>query len=303
MKHASKISVSDKLECRNRWQMASATSTAVVALFIVLVAMTAMPCGAQEAQLVETPAAQEKTKQSPWIFEMSFYAWLPGVNADMSTGLYSARVNESLIDIWKDTKSIPIVAMGRFEAYCKRFGGYLDANYFSLNFKDQQVNGIETGLLLQVGLLEYALTYAVAGETARDPAQWTQATEMPRFLVYGGGRTMWLKQRIDPAGLPGGSSRNTLTSPLVGSRAVFGISPRWSFMVDGNFGGFNVMDVNLAAEGLGVFTYHVRMYDLPAAILLGYKVLYLDVATSGMLHAANTTMTMHGPIIGMTISW
>jgi hypothetical protein len=297
---ARRVKGSGKLQYPNRWRKLGGTWVALPLCIVLLVALAAIPCHAQQAEPVN---AQQKAQQSPWIFDVSLYAWLPGVTADMSTGLYSAHISESLIDTWKDTKSIPIVAMGRFEARYKQLGGYLDASYFNLNFKDQPVKGVETGLLMQMGLLEYALTYQIAGETVRDPTKWTQSTVPPGFIAYGGARTIWMKQKIEPTGLPGGSTTDTLTSPLVGGRATFGISPRWSFMIDGNIGGFDVMNVNLAVQGMGVFAYHTKIYDLPAALLLGYKVLYLDVSSSGGLNTADMTMTLHGPVIGMGISW
>jgi hypothetical protein len=271
----------------------------VFGLFVFLAC--AFPAWPQQQS--QAPEQGTVATPNPWTFDTSLYMWSPSLKATMRSGMYRSSIDMNLIDMWQNTKSIPIVAMGRFEAHYKRFGAYVDDNYFNMNFKDQMVNGINTGLLLQMNLLEYAATYQVAGEPGRDYAKWGQVAMAPSFFVYGGARTIWMKTEIQPSGLPGSSQTNTLTSPLVGGRAIFGISPKWYFVIDGNAGGFNVMDVNFAGQAFGVVNYATKVFDIPTSLILGYKVLYIDVSTGSGTKRVDVSQTMYGPVIGATFSW
>ncbi len=125
--------------------------------------------------------------------------------------------------------------MGRFGAHYDRLGAYVDAEYMYLSFKDQDIHGISTGLTTQLGLLDYAVMYRVVGQPGGDSPAWLQKGGPPQVDLYAGGRTLWLKNTIEP-GSQSASSTATVTSPIVGARLSVGLTPKWALLFDGNIG-------------------------------------------------------------------
>ncbi len=243
--------------------------------------------------------SQAKTgPTNPWSFDLSLYLWLPSINASLSAGPLRASLNETVIDIWNDTKGVPLIGMGRFEAHYDRFGVALDANYFYLDFKPQRIAGADTDITTTLGLLDYTALYRITGEPRGDLSAWAQKSTAPRVDLYAGGRTLWLKNDIDRP-LLNPSSKDTLTSPIVGARALFDITPKWMFLIDGNAGGFNVQNVKFTGGAYGLLGYRTTIYNVPTTLMFGYKLLYYNVDSSKI----TTTATLHGPVIGLVASW
>ena len=247
------------------------------------------PAPASEGK-TEPPKDEKAAAKSPWAFGFELYLWLPGVHSDLSSGTHDASINESIIDIFNDTKGIPLCISGRLESHWKRLGLYVDGTYIYLNFKDKEIKGVNTGLLTQLGLLEYSAMFRVIGVAAGDLPEWAEKSGPPRVDLYAGGRSIWLKNVIDRDGSPKDSNESTLTSPLVGGRAVFDISPRFYFVL-------------LSGAGLATFGYRTTLFRVPIALSLGYRVLYLDVDTNKGDHTLKSETTLHGPVIGFTLCW
>jgi hypothetical protein len=247
----------------------------------------------------QTPEVGQKAALStPWSFDLSLYIWLPSINAGMSAGPLRVSINESVTDIWNDTKGVPLIAMGRAEAHRDRLGFFLDTSYFDLDFKDKRIAGADTAVTSQMGLLDYALMYRICGDPKGDISGWAQKSRPPRVDVYAGGRTLWLKNQIERPFISESASK-TLTAPIVGARAIVDINPRWTFLVDGNLGGFDVDNIRFTGAAMGLFGYRFTIARIPTSLMFGYKLLYYDV-DSGPL---KVNATLHGPVTGLVFSW
>jgi hypothetical protein len=96
-----------------------------------------------------------------------------------------------------------------------------------------------------------------------------------------------------------GSASNTLTAPIVGARAIVDITPGWTFLVDGNLGGFEVDNIRLTGAAMGLLGYRFMVARIPTSVMFGYKLLYYDVDNGPL--KVNTTL--HGPVTGLVFSW
>src|SRR5262245_44216330 len=111
---------------------------------VVLVLLVSLPParGAEEPAGEEKPARAEETTRSgdrqavpgPWAFSLGLYTWLPAVDAELTSGNLESEIDESLVDIIDATTGVPLSIGGRLEAYWKRLGIFVDANYFNLRF-------------------------------------------------------------------------------------------------------------------------------------------------------------------------
>jgi hypothetical protein len=273
---------------------------ALVTMFLLCASLSSVIAleAAGTDQSSRSQTAVMTLSSTSWSFDLGLYAWLPSVNASVTAGPLRASSNESVTDIWNATNGIPLIGMGRFEARYDRFGFLFDINYFYLDFKNERIANAETGVTSQMGLLDYALTYRVFGEPKGNIPVWTQKTQAPRVDVYAGGRTLWLKSRIEQPSMSE-SVTETLTAPIVGARAIVDITPRWDFLIDGNLGGFGIDDVKFTGGAMGLLGYRFTLASIPTSFMFGYKLLYYNV-DAGALKA---TTTLHGPVTGLVFSW
>jgi hypothetical protein len=245
---------------------------------------------------------------SPWAFGLGLYTWLPAVDADLTSGIFEAEIDESLFDIIDATKGVPLSIGGRIDVYWKRLGFFVDTNYFLLRFREQDISvgNVLSGsaeVTTQMSFLEYCALFRVFGPPAGERPRWAVESAPPRVDLYAGARTIWLKNEIEPQVLPDSSVDEVFTSPLVGARVEVDLGPRWFFRMDGNVGGFGVDDVEFVGEGLAAFGLRMAPLHLPTELWLGYQVLYVEAENGGVLDRLESDTLLHGPALGIAFSW
>jgi len=258
----------------------------------------------------EAPPSQAEgaAAGSPWAFSLGLYTWLPAVDAKLASGNLESTVDESLADIFEATKGVPLSIGGRIEASWKRLGLFVDTSYFNLRFREQDIKlgnvlAGSANVSTQMAFVEYAAAFRVLGEPAGNRPKWGVESGQPRVDLYAGARTIWVEVDIEPETLPGSSTDKAVTSPLVGARAELDLGPRWFLRMDGSVGGFDVEDVELAAEGLAAVGFRMTPLRLRTELWLGYEVLYLEVEKGGALRRLESETLFHGPALGLTLSW
>jgi hypothetical protein len=245
-------------------------------------------------------AAESDAGQNPWAFNLTLYAWLPGVDGKFSAGPFNKSVDATFIDISEELRNFPLAFMGRLEAHYERLGFYLDGNYVGLDFEPRFDRGISKGLSSQLGVMEYGAMYRVFGPAASECiAHWDEQPRSNTLELYAGGRTLWLDNQVEFRGIGSASASRSLTSPLIGARFTVQFSPKWFVLVDGNGGGFGVDNIDFAGSILGLVGYRTTLFGVPASLEAGYKALRLDVSR----RIIETDVTLSGPFIGLTSYW
>ncbi|WP_139558871.1 hypothetical protein [Methylotetracoccus oryzae] len=250
----------------------------------------------------EPVATANAGETSPWSFNLTAYAWLPGVTGNYSAGPLSKSVDVNFIDIAGKLSSVPLAFMGRFEAHYERFGFYLDGNYMDLDFKDKSgPRGLASvGLSTQLGLMDYGVMYRLFGPSPADHSNWQGMAHSNRLDVYLAGRTLWLTNTLDPKRLGERTSSATVTAPLIGGRFAIDLSPDWFVMADGNLGGFGAENVSFTGTLQGLVGYRFQVGDVPSSVELGYRALRISTEPNPRME---TNTTLSGPFAGFTAHW
>ena len=262
--------------------------------------LLAMPSWNARAEEIAPPTTS--TEASPWSFNLTAYAWLPGVTGNYSAGPLSKSVDVNFIDIAGKLSSVPLAFMGRFEAHYERFGVYVDGNYMDLDFKDKTgPRGLASvGLSTQLGLMDYGVMYRLFGPSPADHSNWQGTAHSNRLDLYVAGRSLWLTNTLDPKRLGQRTSGATLTAPLIGGRFAIDLSPDWFVMADGNLGGFGADNVSFTGTLQGMVGYRFRVGDVPSSVELGYRALRINTQPNSRLQ---TNTTLNGPFVGLTAYW
>jgi len=244
---------------------------------------------------------EESIAHNPWAFNLTMYMWFPGVNGNVSAGPLSESVDVSFVDIARKLRSFPMAFNGHFEAHYDRLGFYLDGNYMGLDFKPRFDGGIAKGLSMQLGIMDYGVSYRLFGSAASERiAHWDEESPSNIIDIYAGGRSIWLGNQLEFSGIGSSSGSKSFTAPVIGGRILAEFLPKWFLMLDGNVGGFGVDNVNFTGSALGSVGYRTRLFGVPASVEAGYKALKVDVGSGGAV-AANATL--NGPFVGLTGYW
>jgi len=242
---------------------------------------------------------KEDAVQDPWAFNLSTYLWLPSVYGDFTAGPFNKSADPSFINIMQKQRNFPMAFNGHFEAHYERLGFYLDGNYFGLDFRPLLDQGYSKGLSTRLGIMEYGASYRLFGSSASERiAHWDEKSNSNILDIYAGGRTIWLGNEAEFAGISA-SSNASVSVPLVGGRVIVDFSPKWYMTLDGSVGGFGVDNVSFSGSALGSVGYRSTLFDVPASVELGYKALSVNVDKPHL----TADIVMHGPFIGLTGYW
>ena len=243
--------------------------------------------------------AEANAGQNPWAFNLGTYLWLPGVYGNFSAGPFNKSADPSIINILQNQRNFPMTFSGHFEAHYERLGFYLDGNYFGLDFRPARDEGYSKGLSTRLGIMEYGASYRLFGSSVSESiAHWDEKSRSNILDIYAGGRTIWLGNEAEFGGVSA-SSNASVSVPLVGGRVIVDFSPKWYITLDGSVGGFGVDNVSFSGSALGSVGYRTTLFDVPASVEAGYKVLSVNVDKPHL----SADIVMHGLFIGLTGYW
>ena len=252
----------------------------------------------------KAPALDKPVGTNPWGFNLTTYLWLPGVDGSFSAGQRTGSVDVNFIDIVDKSRRVPLGFMGHFEAHYERFAFYMDGNYINLRL-NPAFGRISEGINSELGLMDYGLMYRIFGVKASEIRDY-QGKKRPNMLdVYLGARTLWLDNSVSFSG-PGGliqlspSTNHSFTSPLIGGRIGFDLTPNLYVLTNVNFGGFGVQGVDFTGGLMGEIGYRTTIFDIPTSLEVGYKAVRYRVDRDG---PTATSATLNGPFIGLTGNW
>lgn len=241
-----------------------------------------------------------ETTQSPdrWVFSFSPYVWFPTTSATLTSGPLSTSLSVGPFQY-----GIPFGAMGHFTGIKGKWGFFGDLVYAN-SFYGGLGPRSDTSVLSTAWIGEAGVTYRLTGQT-RNLADWGSVKEPPAVDAYIGGRLFSITQNITVAFRDLGtsvsaSSSGTFTSPIIGIRAQFDLSEKWSLLLDGNIGGFGVDDTSFAWEAFAVFAYKTRIFSVPATLDIGARAIYMNVQSGPNLQVNET---LYGPLVGLTLFW
>ena len=247
---------------------------------------------------VSSVSAEEKpVENSGWEFQVAPYMWFLSASGDVTVKGQKSDLDLSFNDIWDE---LNIAAMLAFEGRKGRWGFYGDIIGANLG-KSTKVDGIKIDPTVKLLWLTAGPSYRLGTWNLSDAA----SKEAPSVTVdvFAGVRYTYLDMRLDLKGFPNASGDQDWFDPLVGARAIFDLSEKWAVSLDGSIGGFGVGS-DFAWDAAGLIGYRFGLFGKDNATFFGgYRARYQDYTDGSGDDKFEWDVTLHGPILGLSIGF
>jgi len=216
-----------------------------------------------------------------WEFALApMYLWAISISGDATVNGKDVDMDVSFSDIFDDLNG---ALTFHFEGVHKQnWGFFTDLNYVVLNPENNSVDVEYTQILFELA----AFYRLIEGNVVIDG--------------FGGLRYSSMDIDVDPPGpLSGFDQRKDWVDPYVGLRWRWPIGQKWALRLRTDFGGFGIgSDISWNAVGLIDFKpwEHVGFFG-------GYRMLYQDYSDGRGSNRFAFDATMHGPALGLNITW
>jgi hypothetical protein len=184
-----------------------------------------------------------------------------------------------------------------------RIGIYANAIYANLSDTDEigpiDIQADATAVWAGAG------AYYRLGPFALDPAAGLAG---PKVVVdpYAGARYTYLDTKLKIRhGGPQVDANKGWVDPVLGVRTLWELTPKWSVTALGDIGGFGISGASeFSWQAAGLVGYRFGLLgDDNARVLVGYRALYQDYKDGNGSDEFKWDMTLHGPVLGLAISF
>lgn len=253
-------------------------------------------CGATAAAN-PVALADWRPRSSPgngWQFAFTPFFWAPAMHGSVTVGGQTVDVDNTIIESLEGVfDNFEFAAMGRFEAHHCKWSILVDLLYLKVgNESDANVAGvpIEAEWDLKDLTLQAMLGYQFACLPLGCPTGCF--TPSVTFDALAGFRLYYLDSEIDLDPGPDFDESKTWVDPVVGVRALFHVTPRLTFNVSADIGGFGVGS-DLSWRAIAGLDYRINRC---VSIDVGWAVLDVDYEDGGFAYDVNES----GPYLGAT---
>jgi hypothetical protein len=257
--------------------------------------------GLMLAACVPAVFAEEKPDESSgWHFQVAPYLWMVALNGDVTVKGQESDPDLSFSDIWDE---LNIAATLTFDARKGKWGFLGDVIVANLG-KSTRGEGIKIDPTIKQTLLTAGVSYRLGTWNFSE----TTGKDLPAVTVEGlfGVRYTHLDVELDfkNAPLPDASGDKDWFDPLIGARAFIDLSDRWALAITGNVGGFG-LGSDFTWEAMGTIGYRFRLFSEKnnARFAAGYRAIYQDYSERSGSDRFEWEVTLHGPIVGLVISF
>jgi hypothetical protein len=231
-------------------------------------------------------AATAAHAQTDWQFAVTPYFWAAGADGDVAPfpNFPASHTDQSFGDILDDFQ---LGGAATFEASNGRWGFLGDFSYVDTDTGDSAVSA-DTAYDL-VGL-ETKATW-LSGAITLNLSQSSHY----RLDVLAGVRANWMDTSVrlidkDTNDELNGDHDENWVDPIVGVRAIFPLSDRWSVTGYADVGGFGMgSDLTYELYASANYNFNERM-----SLVLGYRYLSVDYNNNGFLY----DISQNGPVFG-----
>ncbi len=258
---------------------------------------------------VADPAATGASDQ--WQFVAVPYVWFTSLSGNTTVRGVSAPVDASFGDI---ASNLNIAVMGQFEVRKGKIGAFVNPVYAALEANNTagpfQIGGQQipsrdvkvssTLFTSDVGIFYRVLELNFSGGPAAGGARVIAEP-------YIGARIWHLSTEIS---IPlrdrtfENSGNKTWADTIFGLRTQWDLNDRWNLAVIGDVGGgpFGASDVT--AQGILFAGYRFGLFnERDANLIAGYRALYDNFTTGSGRDRFTYDATLHGPLMGLSISF
>ena len=224
---------------------------------------------------------EESNSNSDWEFNLApMYLWAVSIDGDQTVKGVDVDLDVPFSEIFDKLKG---ALTFHFEGlYKQRWGFFSDLNYIVLEMDDGPVDIDFTEILFELAGF-YRFTdgaHAIDG--------------------FGGLRYSSMDVDLDlPSPLPNVDQGKDWVDPYLGLRWQWKFAEKWGTDLRGDIGGFGIgSDITWNLVGMVDFKpwKHVGLFG-------GYRALYQDYSTGSGSNKFEFDATMHGPLLGLDITW
>ena len=267
------------------------TSLAVLLLF----GMASTPSAAQNVDTEWKWSSVSDAMTDPWRFSVIGYGWAPSAPVSVKTNEGTTNLPEDFDTILDD---LDFAAMSEMEVHKGPFGVFFSPIYYDgtdrESFTGLAGNKRSVKIEESVWLIDYGVSYDLGALRLGEHSDSPTVTLQP----YAGGRYLHdnFKMKLDAGPIePGIDIHETLefNTPIIGISTNFDLTDSWELRLEGDYGGFNVDDVNETYQIFGGLGYKFKMGDTIAKVFAGYRYLHVDYEKEVELE-----VTIKGPLIG-----
>jgi len=225
--------------------------------------------------------AEESGSNKNWEFALApMYLWALSIEGDQTVKGHDVDLDVPFSDIFDNLNGALIF---HFEgAHKSNWGFFTDLNYIVLDMDDGAIDIEFTEILWELAGF-YRFT---RGVHTIDGLAGLRYSSMDVDLDFPG-------PALDT------DQRKDWVDPFLGARWDWMVAEKWTTKLRGDIGGFGIgSDITYNLVGLVDFKpwQHVSLFG-------GYRVLYQDYSTGSGNNKFAFDATMHGPVLGLNITW
>ncbi|MEN8807871.1 MAG: hypothetical protein ABF291_10350 [Desulfobacterales bacterium] len=264
-------------------------------LCFFIVAITAMMLSLSVSSV---SAEENPTENSSWEFRVAPYMWFISLVGDVTVRGQESDLDLNFSDIWDE---LNIAGMLTFDARKGKWGIFGDTIGANLG-KKKTVGGIRIHPTVKLALLTAGGSYQLGKWKLSSAA----GKEVPVVTLDGmfGVRYTYLDIDLDFKRIRDASGHKDWFDPLIGARAFFDLSDHWALSLQGNVGGFGVGS-DFTWGAMCTIGYRFRLFseENNARLVGGYRAIYQDYSEGSESNRFEWEVTLHGPILGLVISF
>jgi hypothetical protein len=251
-------------------------------------------------------AEEEPVDSDSWEFQLAPYLWAISASGNITVKGIEADMDLSFSDIWDELNFAFMLA---YEARKGRWGLWGETIYANLG--DDNVSG-------PLGLTDIDPTvnlfwqgfggfYRLGTWDLADASD--KKTPSVTVDTYFGARYTYLDLKLDFDGvfqnrINDVSHNKSWVEPLLGARTIWDLSERWAATLAGDIGGV-AFGSDFAWNAFGLIGYRFPLFSKEnnAAFFGGYRALYQDYSDGSGNDKFEWDVTLHGPILGLSIGF
>jgi hypothetical protein len=242
------------------------------------------------AVLTGTPAFSDDGGSDTWKWTIFPYAWMAGINGDVTIGGQKADVDIGFGDI---LDNLDFAGMLQIEAQKRRLGFFVQPNYIKVSDKGE-VGGISVDFKTRVWIVEFGGFYRLG--------EWGKERLCSLDLLLGG-RYWDISNKVNVGipvlGVAEDRERDKyLIDPMIGLRLGTYLTKRLSFRIRGDVAGFDLSSKTskFSWQGIALIGYDISK---TVSIAGGYRALAVDTKKDNGALPDKINLTFNGPVLGL----
>jgi hypothetical protein len=246
---------------------------------------------------------QASISESSWQFNAYIDGWLPKAPAEIFIDGNEIDLPEQLNTI---LDSLKLTAMLRFNVRKGPLGIFFNPIYYQGEFDNivvkTPIEDLDGSLKETVWLIDYGVSYEVARWDIGKDGESRVVTLEP----YAGLRYFWdnISLEVEPGLIEDGfTTRKKLrtTSPMIGLQSSIQLNANWNLLLQGDYGGFNVNNMDKSYLMAGYFNYDFKMGKIDSRFYVGYRFLHLSLEDNS--EDVSVDVNVQGPLLGIGFSF